>query len=104
MASRSRPGGSSPGPGGRLALLPGVVWRDHELTPSDPGSRLEDERFGVSLTADGEWRFGDRFGVMANGTYLTGFEDYWVQSRPFVDRRQRLETRARLRRLGRAGL
>ncbi|MFW6077123.1 MAG: cellulose biosynthesis protein BcsS [Hyphomicrobiales bacterium] len=73
------------GPHGRLALLPGIVWRDHELTPSDPGSRLEDDRFGASFTADGEWRFGDRFGVMANGTYLTGFKDYWVQSRPFVD-------------------
>jgi hypothetical protein len=70
---------------GRLALLPGVVWREYELKPSDPGSRLEDERFGVSLTADGEWRFGDRFGVMANATYLTNFDDYWVQSRPFVD-------------------
>lgn len=73
------------GPRGRLALLPGVVWRDHELVPSDPGSGLEDDRFGVSLTADGEWRFGERFGIMANGTYLTGFDDYWAQARPFVD-------------------
>ena len=73
------------GPRGRIALLPGVAWRDHELTPSDPDSRLEDERFGMSLTADGEWRFGDRFGIMANATYLTGFEDYWAQARPFLD-------------------
>jgi hypothetical protein len=73
------------GPRGRLALLPGIAWRDHELTPSDPDSRLEDERFGVSLTADGEWRFSDRFGIMANATYLTGFDDYWAQARPFVD-------------------
>ncbi|HUF44002.1 MAG TPA: cellulose biosynthesis protein BcsS [Aestuariivirgaceae bacterium] len=73
------------GPRGRIALLPGVAWRDHELTPSDPGSRLEDDRFGVSLTADGELRFGERFGVMANGMYLTGFEEYWAQARPFVD-------------------
>jgi hypothetical protein len=70
---------------GRAALLPGVAWRHHKLTPSDPGSRLEDNRFGVSLTADGEWRFRERFGIMANATYLTGFDDYWAQARPFVD-------------------
>jgi hypothetical protein len=72
------------GPWGRAALLPGIVWRDHELSPPDPGSRLEDDRVGASLTADGEWRFSDRFGVMANATYVTGFDDYWVQARPFV--------------------
>jgi hypothetical protein len=73
------------GPTGRLALLPGIVWRNHELTPSDPGSRLEGDGFGVSVTADGEWRFAERFGIMANATYLTGFDDYWAQARPFVD-------------------
>ena len=72
------------GPWGRAALLPGIAWRDHELSPPDPGSRLEDDRFGASLTADGEWRLSDRFGVMANATYVTGFDDYWVQARPFV--------------------
>jgi hypothetical protein len=73
------------GPWGRLALLPGIAWRDHKLSPSDPGSRLEKGRFGLSVAADGEWRFGDRFGVMANGSYLTGFDDYWAQARPFID-------------------
>lgn len=72
------------GPWGRAALLPGVAWRDHELRPSDPESRLEKERFGLSLAADGEWRFSDRFGIMANASYLTGFDEYWTQARPFV--------------------
>jgi hypothetical protein len=70
---------------GRAALLPGVAWRGHKLEPSDPGSRLEKDRIGLSLAADGEWRFSDRFGVMANASYLTWFDDYWVQARPFVD-------------------
>lgn len=72
------------GPRGRIALIPGVAWRDYSLDPPDPGSSLGKDRFGLSLTADAEWRFGERFGIMANGSYLTGFQDYWVQSRPFV--------------------
>jgi hypothetical protein len=69
---------------GRAALLPGIAWRDYKLDPSDPGSRLETDRIGLSLAADGEWRLSDRFGIMANASYLTGFDDYWAQARPFV--------------------
>jgi len=72
------------GPRWRVALVPGIAWRDYSLKPSDPGSDLDGDRFGISLAADGEWRFGERFGIMANGSYVTVFEDYWVQSRPFV--------------------
>ena len=72
------------GPRWRVALVPGIAWRDYRLEPSDPGSDLNGDRFGISLAADGEWRFGERYGIMANGSYLTVFEDYWVQSRPFV--------------------
>jgi hypothetical protein len=73
------------GPWGRAALIPGVAWRGHNLTPADPGSRLEKDRIGLTLTADGEWRFSNRYGVMANVSYDSAFRDYWVQMRPFVD-------------------
>lgn len=73
------------GPWGRAALVPGMAWRDYTLKPSDPDSRLENDRFALSVAADGEWRLNEQFGIMANGSYLTGFDDYWVQARPFVD-------------------
>ena len=73
------------GPRGRAAILPGIAWRDYKLDPPDPGSSLSKDRVALSLAADGEWRFGDRFGIMANASYLTGFDDYWAQARPFVD-------------------
>ncbi len=68
----------------RAALLPGIAWRDYKLVPSDPDSSLEQDRIALSLAAEGEWRFSDRFGIMANGSYLTGFDDYWAQARPFL--------------------
>lgn len=72
------------GPRGRVALLPGIAWRDYRLDPADPDSRLKADRIGPSIAADAEWRFNDRFGIMGNASYLIGFDEYWVQSRPFV--------------------
>jgi hypothetical protein len=72
------------GPWGRAGLFPGIAWRAHELKPPDPGSRLNKARFGLSVSADGEWRFSDRFGIMANASYLTEFDDYWAQARPYL--------------------
>lgn len=73
------------GAGGRAAAFLGAAWRDHKLEPSDPGSGLEDGRLGLSLAVDGEWRMGRRLGVMANASYVAGFDQYWAQGRPFVD-------------------
>ena len=70
---------------GRVGLFAGIVWRDHILKPNDPGSNLDRARFGFSAGFDGETRFGDEFGVMANASYVTGFEQYWAQARPYVD-------------------
>lgn len=69
---------------GRAALLAGLGWRDHRLTPSDPQSGLETSRLGFTLTADGEWKLSDRFGVMGYASYLTAFDEYWVQARPYL--------------------
>lgn len=68
----------------RLAVLAGAAWRDHRLSPDDPGSDLEDGRVGFLATIDGDVRLSDRFGVMAYANYLTGFDQYWVQVKPYV--------------------
>lgn len=70
---------------GRLAGFVGPAWRDHELKPDDPGSSLGRSRLGAALTLDGEWRASGGFGVMANGSYVTGVDQYWVQVKPFLD-------------------
>ena len=69
---------------GRIALLGGAAWRDHTLTPDDPGSNLGDSRIGFSATLDGEIRLSDGFGVMSYANYLTGFDQYWVQLKPYM--------------------
>ena len=69
---------------GRAALLAGIGWRDHRLMPSDPALGLEKSRLGLTLTADGEWKLSGRFGVMGYATYLTAFDEYWVQARPYL--------------------
>lgn len=72
------------GDAGRIALLAGAAWRDHQLSPNDPGSDLEHGRVGFLGTFDGELRLSDQFGVMAYANYLTGFDQYWVQLKPYL--------------------
>jgi hypothetical protein len=69
---------------GRIAFFAGAAWRDHDLTPDDPGSDLEDAKVGFSATIDGEWKFNDRFGIMSYANYVTGFDQYWTQVKPYV--------------------
>ncbi len=68
----------------RIGIYGGAAWRDHELTPNDPGSDLEDARVGFSATFDGEVKLQDGFGAMAYANYLTGFDQYWTQLRPYM--------------------
>ena len=68
---------------GRIALFGGIVWRDHFLTPADPGTDLSKARLGFSVTMDGEYKISDRFGVLANGSFLQGFNQYWAQIKPY---------------------
>ncbi len=72
------------GDAGRIALLAGAAWRDHRLSPNDPGSDLEDGRVGFLATFDGELRLSDQFGVMGYANYLTGFDQYWVSLKPYM--------------------
>lgn len=69
---------------GRIALYGGIVWRDHKLTPNDSSSSLEKSRIGFSGTLDGEYKYSDQFGIMANASYLEGFDQYWTQIKPYV--------------------
>lgn len=69
---------------GRLAAYAGVGWRDHFLSIPDPGSDLAKARIFFSGTVDGEWRLNKDFGVMANGQFVSGFNQYWAQIKPFM--------------------
>lgn len=67
----------------RVAAFAGLVWRDHFLTPNDPGSNLSKSRFGFSATIDGQYKLTDNFGIMANGSFLQGFNQYWAEMKPY---------------------
>ena len=69
---------------GRIALYGGMVWRDHTLTPNDPGSDLNKSRIGFSATIDGEYKYSNDYGIIANASYLQGFNQYWVQAKPYI--------------------
>ncbi len=68
----------------RMAVYGGVVWRKYSLTPADPGSTLDKSRIGFSATIDGEYKFSNDYGIMANASYLQGFNQFWVQAKPYV--------------------
>ncbi len=68
---------------GRIALYGGIVWKDHLLTPSDPGSNLTKSRIGFSATLDGEYKFNQNLGLMANASFAQGFNQYWGQAKPY---------------------
>lgn len=65
----------------RLAAYAGLRLRDHQLSPDDPGSGLDEMEVGAGLTLDGERRLGRGFVVSGNWSYTAGFEQYWLQSR-----------------------
>ena len=67
----------------RIALYGGIVWQDHILTPSDPGSNLTKSRIGFSATFDGEYKLTNSLGIMANGQFVQGFNQYWAQLKPY---------------------
>lgn len=67
----------------RIAVFGGIVWRQHMLLPDDPGSTLDQSRIGFSATIDGEYKFSDDYGIMANASFLQGFDQFWVQAKPY---------------------
>ena len=69
--------------GSRIALYAGAAWRDHVLTPKDPGSNLTHARLSASVALDGEYVLSDRYGVMSNASFLSGTNQYWAQLRPW---------------------
>jgi len=73
------------GEAGRIAGFIGAAWQDHLLSPPDPGSSLDKPRVGLVVTIDAEWIVAPGYGVMGNARYLTSFEQYWTQVRPFID-------------------
>ena len=66
-----------------LAVYGGIVWRQHKLLPDDPGSTLDKDRIGFSATLDGEYKFSPDYAIMANASYLQGFDQFWVQAKPY---------------------
>jgi len=62
--------------GARLALMAGGVWRDHRLSPADPGSSLAGSKFGWSASFDADWPLARPFGLMANGNYIGLIDQY----------------------------
>jgi hypothetical protein len=73
---------------GRIAFYGGIVWRDHFLTPSDPGANLTKARLGFSATLDGAYTISDDFSIMANASFLQGFNQYWIQIKPYTPMRR----------------
>ena len=72
------------GESGRIALFAGAAWRDHDLTPDDPGSDLEQARIGFSATLVAELKLTRTLGVMTYANFLTGFDQYWLQLKPYT--------------------
>lgn len=69
---------------GRVALLPGVIWRDHKLFPSDPWSRLEEGQLGLSLTVDGDLVLSNWLGVLTDASFVVGLDEYSARVRPYL--------------------
>lgn len=69
--------------GVRLALLAGAVWRDHRLSPPDPGSSLAGSKFGWSASFDADYPVWDTLGIMANASYVGPIDQYWIEGRPY---------------------
>ncbi|MBI2509064.1 MAG: cellulose biosynthesis protein BcsS [Betaproteobacteria bacterium] len=70
-----------PGKDSRFTAYLGVVQRDLDATPNDPGSKVESEDTGYKLQLEGATRSG-KFGLSAIGSYTFEFDDYWGRVRP----------------------
>ncbi len=68
----------------RIAALGGLRYRRHRLSPDDPGADMDDRPLGAVITLAGEVTDRtSRWGVSGNARYTFGYEEYWLQGRPF---------------------
>ncbi len=67
---------------GRIAAFGGISFRDHALSPDDPGSSLDEGEAGLALTLDGSLDIAGNIAIAANARYTAGFDEYWLQARP----------------------
>ncbi len=70
---------------GRISALAGVAWRDYMLSPSDPNSSLASNDFGARFTLEGQYTFAQGLGAFGYGEYITGFDQWFVQVRPYME-------------------
>ncbi len=68
----------------RIAVFGGLVWRKYTLSPNDPGSNINKSRLSFSASVDGEYKFTPDYGIMANASFLQGFNQYWAQAKPYM--------------------
>jgi len=69
------------GEGWRAAAFAGVAWRDFTFTPHDANNALIGKNFGASIAIEGDYFFDETSGISANGRYVTGFNEVWLEAK-----------------------
>ena len=62
-----------------------LVWRDYLLSPVDPNSTLATNDFGAKVSLQGHYNAFDNMGVFGYSEYLTGFETWFVEAKPYYE-------------------
>ena len=59
----------------------GVVWRDTDLSPEDPGSKVQGTQWGMNISMQGDHRLGDNWRANGIASFTTGTASYWTRGR-----------------------
>lgn len=70
---------------GSVSAFAGLVWRDYLLSPVDPNSTLATNDFGAKVSLQGHYNAFDNMGVFGYSEYLTGFETWFVEAKPYYE-------------------
>ncbi len=68
---------------GSITAWAGIAWRDYFLLPGDPNSKLATNELGAKVSINGHYRLDPDWGVFGYGEYLAGFEEWFVEARPY---------------------
>jgi len=60
----------------------GVVYRDIDISPEDPGSDTEDDDVGARFQLEINRQLNNNWDASINGSYTAVFDSYWVRLRP----------------------
>lgn len=60
----------------------GLVWRDIDVSPNDPGTDVDDENAAIKLQQEFNVNLTNNFDISLMGSYNIGFDSYWSRLRP----------------------